>query len=122
MRPDRSGEDSDWSSAPSAGCPHAVKKPCRRISLCKEGLIVGFGASERIQEDNFTLLPWGSEPVRETKRHPLPVDSPYRVTVLFQAGGASVGTCIIGRIGDKMGDCGIVDEALHLARVLEYIE
>jgi hypothetical protein len=82
MRPDRSGEDSYWSSAPSAGCPHAVEKSCRRISLCKEGLIVGFGAAERIQEENFILLPWGTEPVLEAKCHPLPIDGPHSVTVL----------------------------------------
>ena len=50
----------------------------------------------------------------ETKCHPLPIDGPYRVAVLFQAGGASIGPRIIGRMRDKMGDSGIVDEALYL--------
>jgi hypothetical protein len=122
MRPDRLREETDWSSAPSSDVTHAVQKHRRRIGLCEEGLIVGFGATERIQEQNFTLLPWAPQPVGETKGHTLPIDGPYRFAILCQTHGTGVGPCIIGGMRDKMRDRSIIDEALYLICVLEQIE
>jgi hypothetical protein len=96
MRPRRSEEGSYWSAVPLTGRPHAVEKSCRRISLCKEGLIVALVPGE---DSVGELYPPAEVPSRSRRRNvtSFPIDGPYRVAVLFQARGASIGPRIIGR-------------------------
>ena len=108
MHPQCWSAETNGSSTPSFDPTHAVQKHRRCVGLREEGLIVGFGPTQGVQQQNFIFPPRGSQAVGGAKCDAFPIDGPDRFTVLFQAHGTGVGARIIG----GMGQFQVADPAL----------